>query len=124
MEECKHSLHKLCLLPYLQLKVKEAATSSMTCPFGECRTFMSEASLRRVLPKEDLQQYYKFSAFSFVERMIQRDHWKVCTEPECREIMVMVALEPGVAHPSKNLLQCSKTGKKYLSFDSGSARNA
>lgn len=74
---------------------------------------MSEGFLRRVLPAGDLEQYYRFSAFSFVERMMEREGWMVCTEPNCREVMGVVRLGLGVGHARKNLLECTKTGKRY-----------
>jgi hypothetical protein len=39
IEECKHSLHEQCLLPYLQLKIANGDTN-LTCPFANCKSVL------------------------------------------------------------------------------------
>lgn len=94
----------------MQLKINEGHTN-ITCPFGQCGTLINERFLRKTLNKEDMDKYYRFSAYSFMERM---KNWIPCSEPNCKELFALIPIA-GKKHPHEqvNLLKCSSTGKKY-----------
>jgi hypothetical protein len=105
IEGCMHSLHFECLLPYLQLKINEGVVD-ITCPFQGCPTLIDEHFLRRTLNEEDMRKYYRFSAYSFVERMKHTSEikWLSCQEPNCNELFVIVREPHRVKTAQTNLL--------------------
>ena len=56
IEGYRDSLHKKCLLPYLQNQIREGKVEKITCPLSSCskKTILSERFLRKILSPDDL----------------------------------------------------------------------